>query len=165
MPLTIHQKSVYLIIFNATMISRSVGKTLRAKNGVRRFKIDVFKKLNRLTDLMNTGKLTEDDILGSIKALCDEFRISFGQAQKPINVILKYHFYLTRSKGHKAKRVLHCPIDSVVLKELKKGGLPLTKIDEAKYQELQNEIEKQFPTKIEFDNKWDKQHLEKWGLA
>jgi len=165
MPLTIHQKSVYLIIFNATMISRSVGKTLRAKNGVRRFKIDVFKKLNRLTDLMNTGKLTEDDILGSIKALCDEFRISFGQAQKPINVILKYHFYLTRRKDHKTKKVLHCPIDSVVLKELKKSGIPLTKIDEEKYQELQNEIEKQFSTKIEFDNKWDKQHLEKWGLT
>lgn len=164
MLLTIHQKSVYLIIFNATMISRSVGKTLKAKNGVRRFKIDVFKKLNHLTDLMNTGKLTEDDILGSIKALCDESQISFGQAQKPINVILKYHFYLTKSEDHKTKKALHCPIDSIVLRELKKSGLPLTKIDEAKYQELQNEIQKKFSTRVEFDDKWDKQHLEKWGL-
>jgi hypothetical protein len=164
MPLTLHQKSVYLIIFNATMISRSVGKTLKGKNSTKRFKINVFEKLNHLCDLMNTGKLSEDDILGSIKALRDKFGISFGQAQKPINVIMKYHFYLTRPKDHKTKKVLHCPIDSVILKELNKSGLPLTKIDEAKYLELQKEIEKRFSIRINFDNKWDEQHLRDWGL-
>lgn len=164
MTLTIYQKSVYLIIFNATMISRSVGKSLKGNKSIKDFKIRVFEKLNKLTDLMNTGRLTEDNILYSIKELCDEFQISFGQAQKPINVILKYHFYLTKSKDEDIKKILHCPIDSVVLKALNKRGIYLTRIDKEKYQEIQQEIQNRSPSRIEFDTRWDEQHLQEEGI-
>ncbi len=162
MALTTHQKSVYLIIFNATMISRSVGKSLKGNKSVKDFKIRVFEKLNRLTDLMNTDRLTEDNILDSIKELSDEFQISFGQAQKPINVILKYHFYLTSKDD--IKKILHCPIDSVILKILNKKGISLTRIGKEKYLEIQQEIQNRCPSRIEFDTQWDEQHLREEGI-
>jgi len=170
MALTIHQKSVYLIIFNATMISRSVGKSLKNNKklkgikDLKDFKVRVFEELNKLTDLMDKEKLIEENILKSIMILSDEFEISFGQAQKAINVILKYHFYLTKNKNNNIKRILNCPIDSVILETLNKKGLSLTKINEKKYLELQQEIETHHSLRIEFDDQWDKQHLKKQGI-
>ena len=164
MGLTIHQKSIYLIILNSTMILRSVGKSLKGRKTVKDFKIQVFKELNRLTSLMDKKKLKENQILSSIRRLSNKFKISFGQSQKPINVILKYHFYLTRSKDKHTRKILHCPIDSVILKALGIKGLPLTKINEKKYMEVQREIQALYPARIDFDTRWDEQHLREEGI-
>jgi hypothetical protein len=165
MTLTIYQKSVYSIIYNATMISRSIGKSsMGRKQKVKNFKIRVFEKLDNLTDLMNNGKLTEGDILKAITVLSNEFQLSFGQAQKPINVILKYHFYLSYVQNNEIKKILHCPVDSVILKALKKSGSSLTKIDKGKYLSLQREIQKRCSSKIEFDTLWDEKHLRNLGI-
>lgn len=173
MGLTIHQKSVYLTIYNATMIARSIGKTFKrkfkkeeAEKKLKEFKIEVFKKLDNLTDLMNTNKLTEKHILTSIRKLKEKFNISFGQAQKPINVILKYHFYLAKGQDNSMKKVLHCPIDSQKLPELNRSGVPLTKICEEIYKEIQKKIEvkDEYSAKIDLDNKYDEKSLKYWGL-
>ena len=42
-------------------------------------------------NLMDMRRVDEEDILSSIELLSMEFKISFGQTQKAINVILKYH--------------------------------------------------------------------------
>ncbi|MCD6531190.1 hypothetical protein J7K99_01945, partial [bacterium] len=78
---------------------------------------------------MEKSELTENNIIAAIESLSNEFGISFGQAQKPINVILKYHFYLTNGNDD-IKKELHCPIDSVILKKLGigKSKISLTKI-------------------------------------
>jgi len=174
MAMTTYQKSVYLIIFNTTMISRSVGKTLKSNSSkdMWNFKVSTFRELENLTDKMDMGQLTENDILGSIRSLSDEFGISFGQAQKPIKVILKYHFYLIRNEDTNTKRLLHCPIDyKVVLKELfKELGLPssarpfLTDIDEETYLAIQDLIQQRTETRIDYDTVWDKQHLQEEGI-
>ncbi len=167
MALTIYQKSVYLIIFNATMILRSVGKSLKenkSDKSVKDFKIKVFKEISKLTDLMGKRVLKGDDILDSIKAISNDFQISFGQAQKPINVILKYHFYLTQIEDNRMKKALHCPIDSKILKALNRSGISLKKIDKENYLKIQQEIENRTPTKIEFDTLWDEQHLSAEGI-
>ena len=171
MGLTIYQKSVYLIIFNATMISRSVGKNIRAGESVKDFKVRVFQEIEKLIDKLEEGKLTEKDIIDAIESLVNEFGISFGQAQKPINVILKYHFYLNlflrkRRKDNmmKMKKILHCPIDSITLKKLGKRGISLTKIDKEKYLEFQREIENRCNIRIEFDTQWDERHLREEGI-
>ncbi|HBI81853.1 MAG TPA: hypothetical protein DDY04_07945 [Bacteroidales bacterium] len=164
MTLTIHQKSVYLIIFNATMILRSVGKNIKADKSVKDFKVKVFKELENLTNKMDTGKLTEENIIYSIESLSNKFGISFGQAQKPINVILKYHFYLTKNNDDHIKKTLHCPIDSIILKELGNSGISLTKITKDKYLGIQKEIENRCDTRIEFDTQWDEQHLQAEGI-
>ncbi len=164
MALTIHRKSVYLIIFNATMILRSVGKSLQGNKSVKDFKIKVFGKLDMLTERMDNVMLTEDDIVDSINNLSEEFQISYGQAQKPINVILKYHFYLTKNSDNNIKKMLHCPIDSLILRRLDRRGIFLTKIDKGMYSELQSEIQRRCSTRIEFDTQWDKQHLRDEGI-
>jgi len=161
MPLTIHQKSVYLTIFNATMILRSVGKNI--KGTLKDFKVRVFEELEKLISKMDEGTLTERDIIDSIDNLTREFGISFGQAQKPINVILKYHFYLTKKNDDRLKGTLHCPIDSFILRKLGKKGISLTKIDKEEYLKIQEEIKNRSPARITFDT-WDEQHLRDEGL-
>jgi hypothetical protein len=47
-----HQKSIYLIIFNATMISRSIGKNIKTGKNVKDFKVRVFQELEKLIDKM-----------------------------------------------------------------------------------------------------------------
>ena len=159
------QKSVYLTILNATMVLRSIGKTLHSSVKLRKFKRRLFNKLDKLAGLLNTNKLTDSIILKSIETIANEFKISYGQSQKAINVILKYHFYLTNNASLKMKKVLHCPIDSLILhKELDIYGLSLTKIDKDKYIKIQKEIESKYKTKIECDAAWDEEKLKQWGL-
>lgn len=146
------------------MISRSVGKSLHGNKTVKDFKIKVFEKVDRLTQKIDTRTLTEDDIIDSISDLSKEFRISFGQAQKPINVILKCHFYLTKSSHNNIKKILHCPVDSKNLERLGRSGISLTKIKRKMYLELQRDIQKRCSTRIEFDTQWDEQHLRDNGI-
>ena len=182
MPLTIYQKSLYLIILNATMILRSIGRTFRKRpevndesieEEIKKFKQKVFEEIETLTNLMNNGNLLEENILKSIKRLSEEFGISFGQAQKPINVILKYHFLLTREENDPQKKELHCPIDSKNLRNIHRSGLSLKRIneDEDKYLEIQSEIleiqqnrEGFNATRVDFDISWDRRNLEDEGL-
>jgi hypothetical protein len=148
------------------MISRSVGKTLKSINSkktVKDFKRRVFREIESLTELMDNDKLSEKDIVNSIETLQKEFDISFGQAQKPINVLLKYHFYLTRNNNSTIKKILHCPIDSKILEELKEE-VSLAKLNKEKYLELQEKIQKRCETRIDFDTKWDEKHLQEEGL-
>ena len=165
MALTIYQKSVYLIIMNATMILRSVGKSLKGKSKtVKQFKIKVFKQIETLTNLMDNNQLTEENIVEAIDELSAEFEISFGQAQKPINVILKYHFYLSNNKNSVIKKLLHCPLDSIILSKLNEDNLPLTRINRQRYLEIQSNIQKHNPVRLDFDTQWDNQHLIDEGI-
>ena len=169
------QKSVYLIIFNATMISRSLGKTFKKdmpwltkherEELIKRFKQDVFREIEKLTVRMDSHLLTEEDILKSIVTLKDGFNISFGQAQKPINVLLKYHYYLNHPENDDIKAILHCPLDSKVLGRLGVKKF-LTKIDDNEYFRLQRRIEDRMvpEPKITFDRLWDEKHLRDEGL-
>lgn len=163
MTLSLEQKSLYLILFNATMIARSLGKTL-SDDKLKEFKTAVFQKVDKLTDRMDRGELSDDDIVGSIDSLCSQFGVSFGQAQKPINVILKYHFYVTRSWDAKSKAVLHCPIDSFQLEKLARRGMSLARLDKNNYLKLQQEIAGKRQTRLDFDRAWDEQNLRSWGI-
>jgi hypothetical protein len=163
MSLDIHQKSLYLIIFNATMISRSIGKSI-GKEKLAKFKIKFFQRIEKLISKLNSNILTEKNIKYSIRKLSTEFDISFGQAQKPVNVILKYHYYLNHQNNIELKKVLHCPIDSEILISIgiKKA---LTKIKEPEYFKIQKSIrEKNNGDALSYDDLWEKQILERSGL-
>jgi hypothetical protein len=108
MGLTIAQKSVYIIIYNATMIWRSIGKTI-TKNQILPYKKALFKEVGILCAKMDKELLSNYDIVRAIEKLCNKFeKLSFGQSQKGINVILKYHFLLSHNNGA-IKMVLDCP--------------------------------------------------------
>lgn len=165
--LTIYQKSVYLLILNATMILRSIGKTLKQNtNGrtLREFKICLFNKLENLVSLIETNQFNENILQNSITDLANQFSISIGQSQKAINVILKYHYHSAQINNDEIKRHLHCPIDSKILEVLKIRNLKLNAIDLEKYIGLQNRISELSQFRVDFDDHWDRQHLEDEGL-
>lgn len=163
--LKIEQKSIYLIILNATMILRSIGKTFKgSRKKLKNFKIRLFKEVERLINKMEAKRLQEKDIISSIGSMSNKFNISFGQAQKAINVLLKYHYYLYEKYLDKSiEKILHCPLDSVILERL---GIydSLTQIGRKQYMYIQKVIGKKRPSKISFDKKWDVQHLKEGGL-
>lgn len=165
MSLNIEQKSVYLVILNATMILRAVGKTLkRDKTKLRDFKIRTFREIENLTTKMEQGRLKEEDVISSIEKVSRKCHIPFGQAQKAISVLLKYHYYLNKENiDSTMKKVLYCPLDSVILTELGRYQ-SLTSIDKTQYLEIQQEIAKKAFSRIDFDRKWDIQHLKAEGI-
>lgn len=165
--MTIYQKSIYLLILNATMILRSIGRTLQNNNAgmtLREFKICLFSKLENLINLIETNQFNENTLLNSITDLANEFGISIGQSQKAINVILKYHYHSAQINNDEMKRHLHCPIDSVILEKLGIANLRLNTIDLETYIGLQNRISESSQFRVDFDDIWDRQHLEAEGL-
>jgi len=165
MSLTTEQKSVYLVILNATMILRSIGKTFKSnRRKLKAFKKKLFKEVGNLTSRMERNILKEKDIIASIERISKSSKISFGQSQKAINVLLKYHYYLyKRFLKNRVKAELHCPLDSVILDKL---GIweSLTKIGKEEYLLIQQTIlKKKFP-RINFDKQWDMQHLQDEGI-
>jgi hypothetical protein len=165
MPLTNEQKSAYLVILNATMILRSIGKTFkRDKEKLKNFKVKIFTEIQELIDKMEQGQLKEEDIISSIERISNKFNISFGQSQKAINVLLKYHYYMfEKYLNEQVKPALHCPLDSVILNKL---GIKqsLTKIDRKEYLNIQQKISEIKSPRINFDREWDIHHLKEEGI-
>ena len=145
---------------------RSVGKTVPQKADQRRFKKCVFDEPDRLTCSMDRGTLTEDEILSSIRSIASGVRgVSFGQAQKPINVVLKVHFYLKKDRADPIGRQLFCPLDSIILARLHEQ-VSLAEMNEKEFREAQSKIaEQSLPEiRLSLDDNWDKQHLSEEGL-
>ena len=113
---------------------------------------------------MDNNTLSEEDILDSIEGIKNGFGISFGQAQKGINVILKYHYYLTRNNNQRIRGMLNCPLDSIILDKLLGKRRYLTKIGREEYLLIQGKIKEVSPFRIDYDNVWDRRHLEDAGL-
>jgi hypothetical protein len=161
-------KSIYLGVFNATMISRSLRRDLSRKR-LSQFKIALFRALDRLTDKMDSRTLIEPDITKAIRTLVNKFGVSWGQAQKGINVILKCHQFLYHRERKRLKRILHCPLDSVVLHEIKvRRSLRRIK-EKVEYETLQKKIADRakkmgFDSRVAFDKYWDDRNLKDAGL-
>jgi hypothetical protein len=167
--------SIYLSILNATMILRSIGKTFKEngyknktkrKERIKEYRKVLFEILNTLVRKMDRKTLTEKEIIKNIEVIAKKFGISIGQSQKAINVILKCHYYLFHEKNKKLKRILHCPLDSIILKKISKKD-SLTGIRSVnKYINLQEMIQRKEKgkAKIEFDIKWDKINLKEAGI-
>lgn len=166
MSLTLQQKSVYSVIYNATQIARSLGKLDYFKNNKDRqkeFKRAVFGTVESLAEKIDSGTITNKFIIIEIDKLLRKFKkseISFGQVQKPINVLLKFHFYLCTKQIPKVKKELDCPLDSVVMEELK-CRVSLAQMNKTQYLNIQTSIlsfeykNEKFKTKIDADVFYD----------
>jgi len=162
MSLTITQKSLYIVIYNATMIGRSIGKTIN-KNKLLSYKQALFLEVVILCKKMDNRTLTNKNIINSIEKLSKKHIISFGQSQKAINVILKNHCLLFEKNNiHSIKKELDCPLDSIVLKHLNIKS-SLTKMNKTNYIKIQNDIQKnlKYKYKIDLDSIWDEQNINK----
>lgn len=163
--LTIYQKSLYLTVLNATMIARSLGQTIRQHDRarhIRMYKKRTFKELERLCYKMDHGTLRRGNILRSIEAIQTNLPISFGQAQKGLNVLLKCHYFLYHLHEPVGSE-LDCPLDSVVLKSLGEN-ISLSHMSRDDYLRLQHEISRIAVPRIKYDRQWDERHLMDEGL-
>lgn len=169
MPFSLQQKSAYSILYNSTQIARSLGKLRYFKKNPRNlktFKSDVFNEIEKLTKKIDSNKIKNDDIINSINTIHSRFSkkgVSFGQVQKPINVILKFHFYLCTNKLDTTKKELDCPLDSTILGELGER-VTLINMDKSMYLQLQEKIllhkNNKYKTKIDVDEIYDKANLD-----
>jgi hypothetical protein len=117
---------------------------------------------------MDSGTLAESDITKAIASLVGKFGISWGQSQKAINVILKYHQFLYHSDKPQLKEILHCPLDSVILGQIKERK-SLRRINDSDYWSFQEKIsnrakEMNLGSRVDFDKYWDERNLRDEGL-
>lgn len=147
------------------MILRSIGKTINNKKKLANFKRNLFIVIESLINLMENKRLTDADIIDSISYLKSRFGISFGQTQKGINVVLKYHYRLNEGKFKSCASILHCPLDSVVMKSLGESKKSLNSVNKKKYVDLQLKILEMNKVigkyKIDYDDIWDIQNLKR----
>jgi hypothetical protein len=91
------------------------------------FKKRLFDTILSLVEKVETGALTNIDVRSGIRRLAEEADVTAGQAQKVINVYLKYYCVL-RDKQSLIKE-LDCPIDSGIVKHVWKQLTPEDKVD------------------------------------
>jgi hypothetical protein len=127
-----------------------VGSSIKAKDEAS--KLDIKRKLfGSIMDLVrkaDVGTLKNDDIRKEIKQLADKAKISVGQAQKVINIYLKYYCVLKWGNHVATLRELDCPIDSGIADEIWERLSTETQSDFATW--LENTLETRVPPKGAF---------------
>lgn len=163
--LTTYEKSVYLDIFNESMNVRMLGESFplhgRAER-IKKFKWLVFAELEHLCSRMKFESLQTSDIRKSIEHVSTAAGVSFGQAQKAINVLLKYHYFLHDAESG-AGAELDCPLDGLVLRELG-VRISLQRLEREEYVDIQEKIAGLVSRRVDFDRRWDEQRLKDEGL-
>lgn len=106
----------------------SIGRVLK-KGGVDQFIIIAWEKINNLRKIVSQNEFDKwhDNFVQAVKdkigVTSKGESISYGQAQKPVNVFLKVYVDWANLPNHKiAQRLrpyLHVPLDSVVMKYVK----------------------------------------------
>ncbi len=121
--------------------------------------------------LLNVPSISQDKFDDIHKKICDgmkniygTFNFTYGQAQKWINMTLKYYYLLDREKTKNAVGYFHIPIDNIVIEKISKFNPPKIETrwsklnDYSKYLEFQSWFRKTFdgiPLINEFKI-WDK---------
>lgn len=104
------------IFYKEAQLGRSLGKN----NHV--FKRELLKAIVKLSKKVDTSALKNADIRNSIKKVSARSGVSLGQAQKVINVYLKYYCILS-GKPPSVIRELDCPLDGKILSRYTTKGL------------------------------------------
>lgn len=164
--MTLTQKLPFLILFNASMILRSVSrrksdKRVLSENYKNRkislFRKETFKQFYKLAKKIDNSNLKRVHIHNSIRSISKKTHTSFGQAQKGLNVLLKYYCHLFYYDSRVMKE-LDCPLDKFILDSLDKS-IFLNHITEKYYLEIQNNVSTGRNSRIAYDYKWDKKKI------
>jgi len=86
--------------------------------------------LNSIMELANKADdltLRNEDIRARIRQISKDNEVSIGQAQKVINVYLKYYCIL-RQKPEEVLKELDCPLDSQIMTKFKTKGVRRTSL-------------------------------------
>lgn len=102
-----------------------LGRSIRKNN--LEFKKKLFDAALELADKADNGTLRNEDIRKKIMAISSTTGVSIGQAQKVINVFLKYYCILTQ-KPDAIIEELDCPLDSQIMSKFKTKGIKRTSL-------------------------------------
>ena len=130
------------IIFNykTSLLDRSFSKTNLFAVKKKEFRKKILETIKELIKKVDANKLKNSDVREKIKELTniDKKNISFGQAQKVVNLCLKQYCFLLNKK--ELYKELDCPLDSTTMKGYKEKGIghnrmiDVTEDDYKKYQ-------------------------------
>ena len=154
-------KNLYRQLLDSTLMKWSIWPP--HYNEYARETFDQFEKL--LPSIAN-GALHNSDVRAAILAIKDKMDISYGQAQKGLNVFLKYHCYQFHPENLALLAELDCPVDSKNKKRLCIAWTSLRATDEQEYLRIQDLVEKSTNgrPRVEYDSEIDRQDLRKYGL-
>ena len=129
-----------IIEFNkASQLDRSFSKTKLSVQKKYEFRKTLLNYGIELMEKADKGTLKNKDIREKIKALSliDEKNISYGQAQKVINVSLKQYCFILGKEN--LIKELDCPLDTTTMKGYKinhKRMIDVTEADYIQYQQI-----------------------------
>jgi len=147
---------LFIIEFNrASQLDRSISKkSNEPKSGFRKALV---KTCLALIKEMDDKTLSNVKIRKGIKNLSEKYGVSYGQAQKVINVCLKQYMFLTQK--YEFATELDCPLDSTTMKGCRISHNKMCSVKEDDYKNYQNLFEKQFALKVLKDEEYDKQRI------
>jgi len=127
----------------ASQLDRSFSKTKLTDEKKKVFRKKLLENCIFLMKKIDDGTLTNNIIRQKIKELknIDE-NISFGQAQKVINVCLKQYCFITMKEN--ILKELDCPLDSTTMKSYKIRNNNMLNVTENDYLEYQKKFENEF---------------------
>jgi len=123
----------------ASQLDRSFSKTKLSSQKKYEFRKTLIKYCIELMENADKGTLKNKDIRDRIKALSciDSKNISYGQAQKVINVSLKQYCFILGKEN--LIKELDCPLDTTTMKGYKiahKRMIDVTEADYIQYQQI-----------------------------
>jgi len=124
----------------ASQLDRSFSKTKMSDTNKIKFREKLLEYCSLLMEKVDNETLTNKDIRDKIKELTEiDSNISFGQAQKVINVTLKQYCFIMNKKN--LLKELDCPLDVTTMKGYginHKKMIDVNEDDYLKYQDIYN---------------------------
>jgi hypothetical protein len=130
-----------IIEFNkGSQVDRSLGNSISAETK-KKFRETLLSEIVFLMGKVDDESLKNEDIRNSIRKIknVDE-AISFGQAQKVVNVSLKQYCFVT-NKNENILKELDCPLDRTTMKGCKIKHNNMKNVDEEDYKNYQKRFE------------------------
>jgi F0F1-type ATP synthase gamma subunit len=154
---------LFIIEFSrGSQIDRSFGKNI-SKETKKKFREALFNGIMLLMGKADDGSLKNADIFNTIKKIKNlDKDISFGQAQKVVNVVMKQYCFIT-DKENRILKELDCPLDSTTMKGCKITNNNMKNVSENDYIEYQKRFEKEHDgIRILRDNRYDDLRIDKF---
>lgn len=147
---------LFIIEFiRASQLDRSISKNVsKPKAG---FREGLVNTCLMLIQMMDDRTLLNKVIRGKIKLLSQKYSVSYGQAQKVVNVCLKQYMFLTRKYDFAEE--LDCPLDSTTMKGYEISNNRMNSVNENDYKQYQTLYNQNYELRILKDEDYDKQRI------
>ena len=150
---------LFVIEFSrASQLDRSISKnSSKPKAG---FREGLVNTCLTLIEKMDDGTLSNKIIREKIKQLSQKYNVSYGQAQKVVNVCLKQYMFLTQK--YEFAKELDCPLDSTTMSGCKISHNRMNSVDESDYKQYQSLFEQSYNPRILKDKIYDNQRIDNY---